>query len=134
MTPSGLAQTHDAAFGGKGWPAADFAGYLADPNILIHGDVRCFGVFRCVGPEAEVLTLATDPSVQGAGRATRMLRAALAALATRGVQEVFLEVAEDNSPARALYARTGFKQFASRTAYYDNQTAAICMKALLSKG
>lgn len=132
MTPEGLARTHAAAFGGNGWPETDFTNYLNDPTILISGDDFCFGVFRMVGPEAEVLTLATCPDAQNTGRATAMMARALNQLKARGVEDVFLDVAEDNTPARALYARCGFVQFAIRNNYYASGAAAICMKNELS--
>ncbi|MBU2991808.1 GNAT family N-acetyltransferase [Octadecabacter sp. 1_MG-2023] len=131
MTPEGLAQTHDAAFVGKGWPIADFATYLNDPKILVSGDDICFAVFRLAGPEAEVLTLATHPDEQGKGRAGVMLQKALVTLTDMQVEEVFLDVAEDNQAACALYDHTGFAPFARRDAYYASGAAAICMKVAL---
>ena len=132
MTPTGLAQTHAAAFNGKGWPVADFANYMGDPKILIHGDDACFVVFRLAGPEAEILTLATHPDVQGHGRATAMMGTALDALISANVEDVFLDVAADNAPARALYDRLEFVQFAQRDNYYATGASAICMKIRLS--
>ncbi|MEN8841547.1 MAG: N-acetyltransferase [Octadecabacter sp.] len=132
MTPEGLARTHAAAFGGNGWPEADFARYLDDPGILVHGTDLSFVVLRRAGPEAEVLTLASDPHCQGKGLATRNLERALRILAHQGVQDVFLDAAEDNIPARALYTRCGFTEFSRRYNYYKNGTTAICMKIVLS--
>jgi len=45
---------------------------------------------------------------------------------------VFLDVSDQNTAARALYARCGFTGFALRHNYYKNGTTAICMKAVLS--
>lgn len=131
MTAADLAATHAAAFGAAGWEEAEFARYLDDPTIFIAGDASCFAVLRVLGPEAEVLTLATAPDKQGNGHATAMLGAALTALKARGVAEVFLDVAQDNAPACALYARTGFETYAERRNYYRNGTTALCMKARL---
>lgn len=132
MTPEGLARTHAAAFGGKGWPDADFARYLDDPNVLVHGTDLSFVVLRRAGPEAEILTLASDPECQGHGLATRNLERALRILGQQGVQEIFLDVAEDNIPALALYARCDFTEFSRRPHYYANGATAICMKTVLS--
>ena len=132
MTPESLALTHAAAFGGTGWPAQDFQQYLADKTVLIFGDAECFAVMRVLGPEAEILTLATHPDKQGTGRATALLDGALAKLGTANVTEVFLDVADDNAAALALYRRCGFTQFATRNNYYASGASAICMKALLS--
>jgi ribosomal-protein-alanine N-acetyltransferase len=120
------------AFDGNGWPAADFERYLGDTTILIHGTDTCFAVFRLAAPEAEILTLATHPHTQGQAHAGSMLRGALVALASAKIETVFLEVADDNAAALALYARAGFAQFSTRSNYYANGASAICMKAALS--
>lgn len=135
MTAEDLAATHDAAFPGKGWGAGTFGSYLVDPRATIHGDATCFAVIRRVGDEAEILTVATHPDLQGQGRATAMLTAALEAEAAAGASEVILDVAEDNTPARALYARLGFVQVAERRDYYrasdgTRVTARILRKRL----
>ncbi|KPP84194.1 MAG: ribosomal-protein-alanine N-acetyltransferase RimI [Rhodobacteraceae bacterium HLUCCA08] len=128
MTPQALAATHAAAFGADdAWPAEDFARYLADPKVTIHGDAGCFAVIRRIGDEAEVLTLATHPDRQGQGAATAMLATALAEEAARGVRTLFLDVAADNAPAIALYARAGFTPFSERRNYYRNAVTALCL-------
>jgi len=133
VTPDGLARTHAAAFGAnRSWPARDFAAYLQDPTIAVFGTDMCFAVIRRMGPEAEILTLATHPDVQGEGQATAMLRAALDTMARARIEEVFLEVSDANISATALYLRCGFVAFASRPAYYADGTSAICMKLELS--
>lgn len=135
MTPEGLAQTHSAAFGGNGgWQVEDFAANLSDvfPHVYVFGTDQCFAVVRVLIDEAEILTLATHPDAQGKSRATVMLQDALNALVEMGVQDVFLEVADDNAPARALYARCGFAEFSRRHNYYKNGATAICMKTALS--
>lgn len=131
-SPHELAATHKAAFGPQsGWRAADFAGYLTDPSALIIGTDKCFALVRLAGPEAEVLTLATHPDIQRQGRATALLRDVLRHLRDVNVEEVFLDVSDQNTAARALYARCGFTGFALRHNYYKNGTTAICMKAVL---
>jgi len=132
MTPDALAQTHRAAFGGVGWPGGDFERYLNDPKIHISGNATCFAVFRMMGPEAEILTLATHPDAQGRGQATAMLRAALSSIKNEGVKEIFLEVSDKNRAAIALYQRAGFSAFSERPKYYTDGSSAICMKVELS--
>lgn len=132
MIAAALAQTHRSAFGEIGWPVADFERYLNDKTILIHGENSCFAVFRIVGPEAEILTLATHPDAQGKGRAASMLRGALEVLTNTGIEAVLLDVADDNAAALALYARAGFAQFRTRRNYYANGASAICMKVAIS--
>ena len=134
MTPDGLARTHAAAFPGKGWGTTDFDRYLSDPRVTVHGDETAFAVIRRIADEAEILTLATHPEAQGAGRATALLAAALDTERAAGATSVFLEVAEDNAAARALYDRAGFIQVAERKDYYKSAngltTARILRKSL----
>ena len=40
----------------------------------------------------------------------------------RGARRIFLEVAEDNAAARALYAAFGYTEIARRRDYYRTQT------------
>lgn len=133
MTPDGLSQTHAAAFGAaRGWSSADFERYLEDVTVSIFGDNRCFAVVRRVGPEAEILTLATHPEDQGGGHATRLLQDALTTMARAKIEDVFLEVSDTNTAARALYEAAGFVAFGTRPDYYPDGASAICMKLELS--
>ena len=40
-------------------------------------------------------------------------------------RKVFLEVAEDNAAARALYAKLGFQEIGRRRAYYKRPGGAV---------
>ena len=40
----------------------------------------------------------------------------------KSIEEIFLEVAEDNKPARDLYKRFGFTQIGLRKAYYRRKS------------
>ncbi len=114
-----LAETHRAAFASGGvWSAADFAGFLSDPTVTLHGDARCFALIRRIADEAEILTLATRPDLQRGGRARAMLAAACDAQRAAGTARIVLEVAEDNLAARTLYDRAGFTPVARRQGYY----------------
>ena len=50
-----------------------------------------------------------------------MLDLHLRRLAGLGVRAVFLEVGEDNVPARRLYRRAGFREVGRREGYYPGQ-------------
>ena len=75
---------------------------------------------REVAGTGEVLNLAVDPNSRRRGVARGLLRAGLAALRKRRVQEVFLEVRESNQSAQALYLSYGFRPVGQRPAYYRN--------------
>jgi ribosomal-protein-alanine N-acetyltransferase len=59
-----------------------------------------------------------------------MIDSVLAAIERRRVRRLYLEVAEDNPGARALYERYGFVQVGRRDAYYrrrDGMVSALTM-------
>jgi ribosomal-protein-alanine N-acetyltransferase len=75
---------------------------------------------REVAGMGEVLNLAVAPDHRRQGVARALLRAGLALLKKRHVDEVFLEVRESNRSAQALYVSSGFKPVGQRAAYYRN--------------
>jgi ribosomal-protein-alanine N-acetyltransferase len=75
---------------------------------------------REVAGTGEVLNLAVAPDCRRRGVARALLRAGLARLRKRRVQEVFLEVRESNQSAQSLYLSSGFRPVGQRTAYYRN--------------
>ncbi len=130
MTPEALADTHARAFAGQGraWSAAEFAALLASPHVFVTGDARGFALVRVIADEAELLTLATDPDHRRQGHARACLVAFFAEARARGAATAFLEVAEDNAAALALYRGAGFTQTARREGYYPGGRAAVVMQ------
>lgn len=124
MTPDALAAVHGAAFPDAPWSARDFAAFLADPTTLLVTSPHGFALLRVVLDEAEILTIAVTPSAQGQGHGAALLAQALVSAKARGAWRLFLEVAADNAPARALYARAGFRQTGLRKGYYARPDAA----------
>ena len=72
----------------------------------------------------------------GRGLSRNLLLTHLGHLAGRGVQIVFLEVEENNQPARRLYQRAGFTVAGRRERYYrqsgGEQSDALLMRRDLS--
>lgn len=125
MNVADLATLHAKAFSAtRAWSGSEFASLLAQPGTFHTGDAKCFALIRVVADEAEILTLATDPAVRRQGRARAVLRAAIAEATTRNAGKMFLEVAEDNTPAIALYAEAGFVRVGRRPGYYVPKNAA----------
>jgi ribosomal-protein-alanine N-acetyltransferase len=85
--------------------------------------------------EAEVLTLAVRPAQRRRGIARALVDAA-ALLASRTASAMFLEVADDNPAAVALYAQAGFAAVGRRAGYYARPGApaadAIVMRRTLN--
>lgn len=112
-----LATLHASAFDSP-WDAAAFADLLAAGGVLAVVEPDGFILLRAAADEAEILTLAVRPEARGQGLAGALLRQALADAATCNVRRVFLEVADDNLAARAVYAKAGFEQAGIRPRYY----------------
>jgi len=120
MTPEALAALHAAAFTDtpRPWSAAELAGLLAEPNLLLAAEPDGFGLVRLAGPEAELLTLAVAPAARRRGVASRLLERLCGEAAALGAGEMLLEVAVPNAAARALYHRAGFVEVGRRPRYY----------------
>ena len=117
-----LAQLHGASFH-RGWGEAEFETMLSERNTLVHRlrlgrRVIGFAVSRMAADEAEILSIAVAESHRGRGLSRDLLLTHLGHLAGRGVRSVFLEVEENNQPARRLYQRTGFAVVGRRERYY----------------
>lgn len=119
MTADRLAHLHARATRhGRAWSAAEFAGLLCDPATLCIADGHGFVLGRVILDEAEILTLATDPDHRRQGHAARALAQFETGARARGAARVFLEVAADNQPARALYLGARYRECGRRRAYY----------------
>lgn len=136
-----LAPLHEEAFSGDArgevWNAQSFRELLAMPGALcllaFSGDQPVgFLLLRIAADEAEVITLGVKPRLRRLGVAETLMRAGLAQLAQRGVARCFLEVAEDNTAARALYAGLDFEAVGHRRGYYAAGGDAVVMQVLLS--
>jgi ribosomal-protein-alanine N-acetyltransferase len=135
-----LAQLHGASFH-RGWGEGEFEQMLAERNTLVHRlrqgrKIIGFAVSRMAADEAEILSIAVDTKHRGRGLSRNLLLTHLGHLAGRGVRTVFLEVEENNQPARRLYDRAGFAVAGRRERYYKQpggeQLNAVLMRRDLS--
>ncbi len=119
MTADQMAALHAAAFSqSRPWSASEFATLLDSPHCFATGDDRAFALVRVIACEAELLTIATHPEHQRQGFARSCMANWMRQAASRGAACAFLEVAADNSGARALYDRCGFATCGQRRGYY----------------
>ncbi|GAA0614667.1 GNAT family N-acetyltransferase [Brevundimonas kwangchunensis] len=112
-----LAALHATAFDAP-WDAAAFADLLAGPGVFVVESEAGFILMRAVADEAEILTLAVRPDARGRGEGGRLTAEGVAEAAERGAHRVFLEVADDNASALAVYRRAGFEEAGRRLRYY----------------
>jgi ribosomal-protein-alanine N-acetyltransferase len=134
VTPDDLAQLHAAAFDDtRGWSAAEFAQLLGQTGVILCDTGHAFALIRVTLDEAELLTLATDPSHRRQGRAKAILAEAESAATNIGAQQMFLEVAEDNAAANALYRKAGYKEVGRRPGYYATKAATPVAALVLRK-
>jgi ribosomal-protein-alanine N-acetyltransferase len=73
------------------------------------------------------------PDWQRRGLGERLLRELGKAAAARGAKQLYVDVAEDNTAALALYSRLGFAATARRKGYYARRTAPPSDALLLAR-
>ena len=129
-----MARLHGAAFVmPRPWSAGEIAVLLSSPLWFVVSEPQGFAMGRVVAGEAELLTIAVDPMAQGQGIGARLMRAFLGELQQRGAESVFLEVADTNAPARALYARAGFAVTGRRRGYYHAPDGSVVDAVLMAR-
>lgn len=123
-----LAAVHARAFE-KPWSAADIARLLETPSAFAivsqESEPQGFVLAWAPAPDAEILTLAVTPEARRRGVGSALVNAAGAAALMRGAASLSLDVADDNTAARALYAKLGFAEVARRNAYYERASGRV---------
>jgi ribosomal-protein-alanine N-acetyltransferase len=123
-----VADLHAACFTAEGWDAQAIAELLAMAGAFglwasagaSHKPLG-FILARAIAEECEILSLGVRPANRRWGIGRKLLRTALEMAATCGATRVYLEVAEDNEPARCLYLDQGFAIIGTRPNYYRRQ-------------
>jgi len=82
---------------------------------------------RVAADEAEILTLAVDPAYRRQQLGRQLVTQLIQQAQARGAARLFLEVADNNQPAQALYAAAGFVQVGLRPAYYASGAGALLL-------
>lgn len=123
-----FAPLHGMSFA-RGWSEQEFEHLLSDRSVVAHRAMRGsslagFILSRMAAGEAEILSIAVAPSQRGRGLAQKLLALHLRRLTGLGCRALFLEVDEDNEPARRLYRHAGFGEVARREAYYGKGPGA----------
>jgi len=131
---SGLVTLEREAFGPAAWSEAslrsELAGVPRTRHVVVAEDesgLVGYGVLLAVGDTADVTRLVVAPDRRRQGTGRRLLTALLAAARDRGCTAVLLEVAADNTAARALYGAARFEVVATRRGYYGPGRDAVVM-------
>ena len=133
-----IAKIHAASFR-RGWSDGEFESLLIERNTVCHRTMigrtlAAFILSRIAADEAEILSVAVATAWRGRRLANALLNLHLRRLAALQVRAVFLEVDEDNMPARRLYLRAGFREVGRRKGYYEqddgNATALVLRRDL----
>lgn len=117
--PQTLAALHARSFTTpRPWTADEFASLLSLPGSFLKIRPQAFVLGRAIADEAELLTLAVAPESRRKGTGRALVEEFAQEARDRGAETAFLEVAADNTPARALYEATGWRQSGARRGYY----------------
>jgi GNAT superfamily N-acetyltransferase len=84
------------------------APWQAFGSVREKGRTLAIGRVAAAANWAGLTAIEVDPGHRRRGLATAITAALAAAAAARGVAGIYLQVADDNDPARALYRRAGF--------------------------
>ena len=125
-----LASLHARCFGDEAWTATQMEGSLLLATTRACGwwDDDCLVAFylvQCVAEDVEILTLCVDPANRRQGLGRVLVEAILALTSLQKAGSVFLDVAEDNVAARALYESCGFHPIGHRPNYYHRKGALV---------
>ncbi len=133
-----IAALHAACFEAENWSEAEVVELLAMPGAIAvlalrHREPLGFALARAAAEECELLSVAVLSAVRRGGIGQGLLRAICARAAEAGAARLFLEVAEDNEPARALYRREGFTCVGRRQGYYRRPEGPACDALVLAR-
>jgi len=118
------ARLHAMAFAYP-WNQQEFERLILSSSVIADGafdgddgQLTGFVLSRMAADESEILTLIVDPALRRHGIAAGLLDRHIDRQVRYRIRSLFLEVAEDNEPAIALYRRRGFEQVGRRKGYY----------------
>ena len=132
-----LASLHRSCFA-EAWSSASFEALLGNEHTFALAAIGSSARQECdalivtsvAADQAEILTLGTAPAMRRTGLARALVLAASAEAHSRGAVEIFLEVADNNAAAAALYSSMGFSVAGERMRYYRDGTNAMDAKIM----
>jgi len=104
------------------WTLGNFADSLSTGNdcrvLEWSGVMAGYAVLMSAAGEAHLLNLSIAASWQGRGLGRALLHHMIDAARASGAGKIFLEVRASNAAARALYAKSDFREIGVRRGYY----------------
>jgi ribosomal-protein-alanine N-acetyltransferase len=131
-----MEDSFDPAFG-EAWTGPQCAGLLPMAGVWLSlaseaGAVTGFALGRIVRDEAELLLLAVHRSSQGKGIGQMLLDRFGSVAASKGAEQLHLEVREGNHAVR-LYNRNGYREVGRRRNYYKGRDGQLFDALTLAK-
>ena len=121
---SEIARLHAGLFASP-WNEAAIGNLLAHPGsiALLAGaglprQIGAFALAQAAADEAEILTIGVAAPWQRMGVGTKLIDGIKRAAVRAGALKIFLDVAESNTAAIALYEKNGFSEVGRREGYY----------------
>lgn len=112
--------------------AACFVYESDDDNCTASGEackkILGYSIFHILGPDSELLSIATTGSQQQKGIGQKLLDAGFDLLDFSNGDCCFLEVREGNAKARKFYEKNKFKSYSVRKKYYSDGEDAVLYK------
>lgn len=115
----------------EAWDEAAIKSLLEHPAstslVAVAGDpktIKGFVIAQLAADQAEILSIGVAPDWQRFGLGSRLIEGLVRASKRGEARQIFLDVAEDNTAARGLYAKSGFKETGRRKGYYKRGSGA----------
>ncbi len=113
------------------WTKEAFDSLLSLPTTIGWIDEKALLVCSQVADEMEILTLCVAPDFRRTGLADKFLDYLFRYALEKGIHRLFLEVSVQNTAARNLYDKKGFRSIGYRKNYYKTKSGfrdAVCME------
>jgi len=135
-----LSQLHRECFLDDPWLPQALAEIMSIPGFFgriawEEDEATGLALAQGLGEECEILSLGVVPGRRRTGIGSALLESVVIESRLRRVRNLFLEVADDNIAARALYGARGFVQIGRRPNYYRRVAGlvdALVLRLLLS--
>lgn len=111
-----------------GWSVETLGAHIKDDlclGIFKNGELSGFIILRLAADQADIVTIAIAKTARRKGLANKLLEAAEHTASEAGVELIFLEVAEDNAAAIALYKSSDYDAIGKRPAYYRRENGRV---------